>query len=387
MVQPSHRVGGAGRPRRTGRRAGPARPWRSTSVGCRARRRIRWVLGHVGHRRSRSAACLLARSADTEQWPGATSRCRALIGRVQFNDQGLVPAIVQEATSHAVLMLAWMDAEAIRRTLATRASDVLEPQPAGVLGEGRDLGQHPARPRTRLDCDGDTVLLTVDQVGPACHTGATTCFDAATSDQRDFVSRAPAAGSGRRLCADAGARARGVGCGRGRGAPKPWLRADRDGRRDARLVAEVTGTDIVAAGRGARAWHAWPRSARSSPPEGWVRRVVGVLIVAAMVFVVVVGGASPGRRPALVEDGLAAKGWSGGDYDVAERVVALAGCRRGRRLVQCVGDSSSRFATRLGDDGGAVRRADRATQPPTADATEADVWRAIDRGDDPTSDR
>lgn len=102
----------------------------------------------------------------------------ALIAAVQFNADGLVPAIVQEATTHEVLMLAWMDAEAIRRTLSTQRATYWSRsrQEYWVKGETSGNSQH-ARALVP-DCDGDTLLLTVDQVGPACHTGARTCFDA-----------------------------------------------------------------------------------------------------------------------------------------------------------------------------------------------------------------
>ena len=64
------------------------------------------------------------------------------------------------------------------RTLTDRPRDVLEPQPAGVLGQGRDLRPPQWVREVRLDCDGDALLVPVDQEGPACHTGARTCFDA-----------------------------------------------------------------------------------------------------------------------------------------------------------------------------------------------------------------
>lgn len=94
------------------------------------------------------------------------------------NPDGLVPAVVQEATSGAVLMLAWMDDEALRRTLATRRGTYWSRsrQEYWVKGETSGNVQHVRD--VRLDCDGDTLLVVVDQTGPACHTGTTTCFDA-----------------------------------------------------------------------------------------------------------------------------------------------------------------------------------------------------------------
>lgn len=102
----------------------------------------------------------------------------ALIAGVQFNDQGLVPAVVQEATTREVLMLAWMDAEAIRRTLATHRATYWSRSRQEYWVKGETSGNTQHVQSLVADCDGDTLLLTVDQVGPACHTGARTCFDA-----------------------------------------------------------------------------------------------------------------------------------------------------------------------------------------------------------------
>ncbi len=99
--------------------------------------------------------------------------------RLTLDARGLVSAVVQDATSHQVLMLAWMDPEALRRTLATRRATYWSRsrQTYWVKGETSGHTQHVRE--VRLDCDADTVLLLVDQVGPACHTGAATCFDGA----------------------------------------------------------------------------------------------------------------------------------------------------------------------------------------------------------------
>ncbi len=98
--------------------------------------------------------------------------------RVRFDERGLVPAIAQQHGTGEVLMLAWMDAEALRRTLETRRATYWSRsrQQYWVKGETSGHAQHVRE--VRLDCDGDTVLLTVDQTGAACHTGDRTCFDA-----------------------------------------------------------------------------------------------------------------------------------------------------------------------------------------------------------------
>jgi len=97
---------------------------------------------------------------------------------ITYNDQGLVPAIAQDRLSGKVLMLAWMDSEALRRTLITRRATYWSRsrQEYWVKGETSGHTQHVVE--ARADCDGDTILLIVDQIGPACHTGAETCFDA-----------------------------------------------------------------------------------------------------------------------------------------------------------------------------------------------------------------
>ena len=98
--------------------------------------------------------------------------------RLRFDDRDLVPVIAQDATTRAVLMLAWMNPEAFRRTLATSRATYWSRsrQTYWVKGETSGHTQHVRE--VRIDCDGDTILLFVDQQGPACHTGTTTCFDA-----------------------------------------------------------------------------------------------------------------------------------------------------------------------------------------------------------------
>jgi phosphoribosyl-AMP cyclohydrolase len=94
----------------------------------------------------------------------------------RFGDDGLVCAVVQDATSGAVLMVAWMDREAWERTLADRLA-TFHSRSRGRLWRKGETSGNVMRVRTvRLDCDRDTVLLLVDPAGPACHTGATTCF-------------------------------------------------------------------------------------------------------------------------------------------------------------------------------------------------------------------
>ncbi len=102
----------------------------------------------------------------------------AVAARLRRNAAGLVPAVVQDATTGDVLMMAWMDDVALARTLATRRATYWSRsrQEYWVKGETSGHTQHVRS--VSLDCDGDTLLLRVDQVGGACHTGDHTCFDA-----------------------------------------------------------------------------------------------------------------------------------------------------------------------------------------------------------------
>lgn len=101
-----------------------------------------------------------------------------LVERLVVNDAGLAPAIAQDATTRAVLMLAWMDREALRRTIASGRATYWSRSRGAYWVKGESSGHVQRVREVRLDCDADTILLLVDQTGPACHTGAETCFDA-----------------------------------------------------------------------------------------------------------------------------------------------------------------------------------------------------------------
>lgn len=94
-----------------------------------------------------------------------------------YNESGLIPAIAQDRATKTVLMLAWMNEEALRRTLETRKATYWSRSRQEYWVKGDTSGHTQAVVDVRLDCDGDALLLIVDQVGPACHTGAPTCFD------------------------------------------------------------------------------------------------------------------------------------------------------------------------------------------------------------------
>ncbi|KNY07026.1 phosphoribosyl-AMP cyclohydrolase [Microbacterium sp. GCS4] len=107
------------------------------------------------------------------------------IGQVAFNADGLVPAIVQQWDTAEVLMLAWMDAEALRRTLTSGRAVYWSRSRQEYWRKGDTSGNIQVVHEARLDCDGDAVLLRVDQTGPACHTGTRTCFDTTDLDAVD----------------------------------------------------------------------------------------------------------------------------------------------------------------------------------------------------------
>lgn len=94
-----------------------------------------------------------------------------------FGADGLIPVIAQDALSREVLMLAWMDAEALRRTRETGRATYFSRSRQDYWVKGETSGHTQTVRGIRIDCDGDALLLLVDQVGPACHTGTTTCFD------------------------------------------------------------------------------------------------------------------------------------------------------------------------------------------------------------------
>lgn len=102
----------------------------------------------------------------------------AIAARLKRNDDGLVCAVAQQRGSGEVLMVGWMDDEALARTLSTRRATYWSRSRQEYWVKGETSGHTQLVHEVRLDCDGDTVLLTVDQVGAACHTGDHTCFDA-----------------------------------------------------------------------------------------------------------------------------------------------------------------------------------------------------------------
>lgn len=93
-----------------------------------------------------------------------------------FNEQGLIPAVAVDSGTGAVLMLAWMNKEAIEQTLVTRQVTYWSRSRKALWRKGETSGHTQELVDFYVDCDADTLLLKVKQVGPACHTGEKTCF-------------------------------------------------------------------------------------------------------------------------------------------------------------------------------------------------------------------
>jgi phosphoribosyl-AMP cyclohydrolase len=98
------------------------------------------------------------------------------VASVAFNADGLVPVVAQENTTGEVLMLAWMNREALELTLATGNVTYWSRSRKELWRKGATSGHTQRLVEALIDCDGDTLLLKVDQKGPACHTGAPNCF-------------------------------------------------------------------------------------------------------------------------------------------------------------------------------------------------------------------
>ncbi|MFT4775607.1 MAG: phosphoribosyl-AMP cyclohydrolase [Pontimonas sp.] len=101
-----------------------------------------------------------------------------LMAHVHFDERGLIPCIAQDDTSREVLMMAWMNQEALLRTLQEGRVTYYSRSRRELWRKGDTSGNTQHALRVRADCDGDTLILDVHQVGPACHTGSQSCFDA-----------------------------------------------------------------------------------------------------------------------------------------------------------------------------------------------------------------
>ncbi|MFC7406787.1 phosphoribosyl-AMP cyclohydrolase [Georgenia alba] len=116
-----------------------------------------------------------------------------IAARLKRDEHGLVCAVVQQHDTGEVLMVGWMDDEALHRTLTTGRTTFWSRSRGEYWRKGETSGNTQHVKSVSLDCDGDAVLVRVDQVGPACHTGTRTCFDAG-GDLRATVGHRPEEG-------------------------------------------------------------------------------------------------------------------------------------------------------------------------------------------------
>ncbi len=120
---------------------------------------------------------------------------------LRYDAAGLIPAVAQDHATGEVLMVAWMNAEAVARTLATGEVTYFSRSRGELWVKGRTSGHRQRLVELRLDCDRDCLLVVLAQTGPACHTGARSCFFTAVRGGAEVAAPAPAAprpaGSGR----------------------------------------------------------------------------------------------------------------------------------------------------------------------------------------------
>ena len=112
---------------------------------------------------------------------------------LSYDARGLIPAIAQDAASGEVLMMAWMSADSIRRTLESGRVTYWSRSRAAFWVKGESSGHVQELVEMRIDCDRDCLLLLVNQAGPACHTNRRSCFYTALRDGREVEIMAPEA--------------------------------------------------------------------------------------------------------------------------------------------------------------------------------------------------
>jgi phosphoribosyl-AMP cyclohydrolase len=110
---------------------------------------------------------------------------------LSYTDNGLIPAIAQDAESGEVLMMAWMNAEAVRRTLETRKVTYWSRSRQAFWVKGETSGHVQELVGMRVDCDRDCLLVLVNQTGPACHTNRRSCFYTAVESGDEIVLSQP----------------------------------------------------------------------------------------------------------------------------------------------------------------------------------------------------
>ncbi|WP_438767348.1 phosphoribosyl-AMP cyclohydrolase [Kushneria sp. TE3] len=123
--------------------------------------------------------------------PGHETHLETLLDTAGWNDEGLMPAIAQQFDTGEVLMMAWMTRQTLEETLQTGRVCYWSRSRQRPWRKGESSGQVQMLDQAWLDCDGDTLLLKVDQTGPACHTGRRTCFYLALDKNAARVDTAP----------------------------------------------------------------------------------------------------------------------------------------------------------------------------------------------------
>jgi phosphoribosyl-AMP cyclohydrolase len=109
--------------------------------------------------------------------PTQSSLDPIVAARLKRDDHGLVAAVIRDVHTGEVLMLGWMDDDALHRTLTTGQATYWSRSREAYWVKGQTSGHRQHVREVRIDCDGDALLVSVDQVGPACHTGDHSCFD------------------------------------------------------------------------------------------------------------------------------------------------------------------------------------------------------------------
>ncbi|GAA2035497.1 phosphoribosyl-AMP cyclohydrolase [Pseudokineococcus marinus] len=120
----------------------------------------------------------------------------AVAARLRRTPDGLVAAVVQQHDTGEVLMLGWMDDRALALTLSTGRATYWSRSRQELWRKGDTSGHVQHVRSVALDCDGDALLVRVDQTGPACHTGTRTCFDGRDLGARDVVAEGTTSGAG-----------------------------------------------------------------------------------------------------------------------------------------------------------------------------------------------
>ena len=127
--------------------------------------------------------------------PVSKSVLKSLLSQLRFDDRGLIPAIAQQHDTGEVLMMAWMNAESIAETLETGRVCYWSRSRRCLWRKGETSSHVQSLVELRWDCDADTILLVVDQTGPACHTNRRNCFFNAVRDDEVAVIAEPVDGT------------------------------------------------------------------------------------------------------------------------------------------------------------------------------------------------